>query len=158
MFAITEIRTNRNYNRWVSWKSQNLALLKWLYGGISIQDHTNREQESHNSRKRNFWHVRPANIQISLRIREVWSESSLGAFWIAKDALFCVCTTKTRISLRKCAGWFKSSFSLHVRRYVVSRCGSKWWSIGTATITDCYLSPIQREGWTNRQGYLHVYV
>ena len=32
--------------------------------------------------------VRPAKIQISLRIRAVWSESSLDAFWIAKDAKF----------------------------------------------------------------------
>ena len=28
--------------------------------------------------------MRPAKIQISLRIRAVWSESSLGEFWIAK--------------------------------------------------------------------------
>ena len=41
---------------------------------------------SHNFRKRTFVHVRPAKIQISLRIRAVWSKSSLGAFWIAKDA------------------------------------------------------------------------
>ena len=33
-------------------------------------------------------HVRPAKIQISLRISTVWSESSLGAFWIAKGAKF----------------------------------------------------------------------
>ena len=32
--------------------------------------------------------LRPAKIQISLRIRAVWSESSLGAFWIAKEAEF----------------------------------------------------------------------
>ena len=32
--------------------------------------------------------VRPAKIPISLRIRAVWSESSLGAFGIAKDAKF----------------------------------------------------------------------
>ena len=37
-------------------------------------------------RKRTFGLVRPAKIQISLRIRAVWSESSLGAFWIAEDA------------------------------------------------------------------------
>ena len=37
-------------------------------------------------RKRAFRHKRPATIQISLRIRAVRSESSLGAFWIAKDA------------------------------------------------------------------------
>ena len=29
----------------------------------------------------------PVKIQISLRIRAVWSESSLGIFWIAKDAV-----------------------------------------------------------------------
>ena len=39
-------------------------------------------------KKRNFGHVRPTNIQIRLRIRAVWSESSLGAFWIAKVAKF----------------------------------------------------------------------
>ena len=38
--------------------------------------------------KRTFVYVRPAKSQISLRIRAVWSESSLGAFWIAKDARF----------------------------------------------------------------------
>ena len=32
--------------------------------------------------------VRPAKIQISLRIRAVWSESSLGACWKTNDALF----------------------------------------------------------------------
>ena len=32
--------------------------------------------------------MHPAKIQISLRIRAVWSEYSLGAFWIAKDTNF----------------------------------------------------------------------
>ena len=41
---------------------------------------------SPNVRKRSFRNVRPAKIQISLRIRAVWSESSLGAFRIARDA------------------------------------------------------------------------
>ena len=40
---------------------------------------------SHNVRKGTFWHERTAKIQISLRIRAIWSESSLGAFWLAKD-------------------------------------------------------------------------
>ena len=35
-----------------------------------------------------FWHVRPAKIQSSLHIRAVWSDSSLGTFWIAKDPKF----------------------------------------------------------------------
>ena len=44
-----------------------------------------------NVRKRTLGYVRPAKIQISLRIRAVWSESLLGAFRIAKDAKFlCV--------------------------------------------------------------------
>ena len=43
---------------------------------------------THNVRKRTFEHVRPAKNQIRLRIRAVWSESSLVAFRIAKDAKF----------------------------------------------------------------------
>ena len=43
---------------------------------------------SRNVRKRTFVHVHPAMIQISLRIRAVWSESSLSADLIAKDAKF----------------------------------------------------------------------
>ena len=43
---------------------------------------------SRDVRKRTFKHVRPVKIQISLRIRAVWSESSLPAFWIAEDAKF----------------------------------------------------------------------
>ena len=34
--------------------------------------------------KATTWHVRPAKTQISLRIRAVWSESSLGALKVAK--------------------------------------------------------------------------
>ena len=40
------------------------------------------------SQKHTFEPVHPATIQISLRIRAVWSESSLDAYWIAKDARF----------------------------------------------------------------------
>ena len=47
-----------------------------------------------NARKHTFGHMRPAKIQIGLRIRTVWSEPSLDAFWIAKDAKFLV-STKT---------------------------------------------------------------
>ena len=35
---------------------------------------------SRNVMKRTFSHVRPAKIKISLRIRAVWSESSMDAF------------------------------------------------------------------------------
>ena len=40
---------------------------------------------SRDMRKRTFWHVSPVMIQIRLRIRAAWSESSLGSFSIAKD-------------------------------------------------------------------------
>ena len=43
---------------------------------------------SRNVRKRAFGHVSPAKIQISLRILAVSSQSSQGAFWLAKDANF----------------------------------------------------------------------
>ena len=39
--------------------------------------------------------MRSAKIQISLRIREVLSESLLGAFWIIKDTKFLHAITKT---------------------------------------------------------------
>ena len=38
-----------------------------------------------------YEHVRPTKIQISLRIRAVWSESSSDAVWIAKDTVFPFC-------------------------------------------------------------------
>ena len=41
-----------------------------------------------NFRKRTFRHVRLAKIQVSLRICAIWSESSLGAFRMAKDVKF----------------------------------------------------------------------
>ena len=44
--------------------------------------------QSRNVRKDTFGHVRPAMIQISLRISAFWAESLMGAFWIAKNARF----------------------------------------------------------------------
>ena len=41
-----------------------------------------------NGRKCTFGYVHPAWIQISMRIRTVWSESLLDAFGIAKNAKF----------------------------------------------------------------------
>ena len=38
-----------------------------------------------NDRKRAFIHASPAKIQTRLRVCAVWSESSPGAFWTAKD-------------------------------------------------------------------------
>ena len=47
-----------------------------------------KEQFIRNIRTCTFRHVCPAKIQTSLHIRAVWSEYSLGTFWIAKDAEF----------------------------------------------------------------------
>ena len=44
--------------------------------------------KSRNGRKRTFRDVRQAKIQIRLRIRAVWSESSLDSFWIGNDTKF----------------------------------------------------------------------
>ena len=49
---------------------------------------TNSVNLSRNIRKRTFVHVRQGKIQINLHVGAVWSESSLGAFCIAKDAKF----------------------------------------------------------------------
>ena len=43
-----------------------------------------------NVRKRPFRHVRLAKIQITLCNRTVWSESSLGTFWVAQDAFYFI--------------------------------------------------------------------
>ena len=47
-----------------------------------------RFQKNKQKRQKTYFeHVCPAKIQISLRIRAVWSESLLGAFWISKNAI-----------------------------------------------------------------------
>ena len=66
---------------------------------------------SNNVRKRTFRHVRPAKIQISLRIRTVWSESSLGVFLIARNVKFLHARMSRLI---------RSSLGARVRRYVFS--------------------------------------
>ena len=43
---------------------------------------------SRNIRKSTFGHLHPAKIQITLRIRTVWSESLLDAFWKSNDVKF----------------------------------------------------------------------
>ena len=68
-------------------------------------------QLNHNVRKRIFRNVRPPKNQISLRIREFWSESSLSAFRIAENANIFMRTTKTLNKLRGSARWFESSIT-----------------------------------------------
>ena len=71
-------------------------------------------------RKHTFEHFLPAMIQVSLRIRTIWSESSLGAFWVAKDAIFLHADNEDSDQTARSAGWFESSFHAHIRRYVFS--------------------------------------
>ena len=71
---------------------------------------------SHNVRKRTFGHVRPAKIQISLRICKAWSESSVDAFWIAADVM-CL-----HADSGDSDDWLESSLGAQVRRYVFSCC------------------------------------
>ena len=64
-----------------SFQRQNIR--HWIHYNICVK------YVSHDVGKRNTsGSVRPVQIQISLRIRAVWSEPSLGAFWIAKDSKF----------------------------------------------------------------------
>ena len=62
---------------------------------VGIKDNLGRSKPwsktmffSRNVRNRTFGYVHQTKIQISLRIRAVWLKSSMGAFWIAKDAKF----------------------------------------------------------------------
>ena len=54
------------------------------YSGVRFRKKYKPQRKLHN-----FGHVRPEKIQISLRIRAGWSESSLGTFWIVKEAKIC---------------------------------------------------------------------
>ena len=74
-----------------------------------------------NVRKHTFAHVRPAKIQISLRTSAVWSESSLGAFRIAKDAKFLHADTKDWSDCTNAQTGLSICCAARVRRYGFSR-------------------------------------
>ena len=75
----------------------NKSSSTWKYAGwsglsqykyICLRDMPDNELQL---QKMYLWILCPAKIQISLRICAVWSDSSLGIFWISKDAKFlCV--------------------------------------------------------------------
>ena len=68
-------------------------------------------------KKHTFGYVRPAKIQISLRIRTVWSESSHSALLAS---LWCkVSSDWQRRLLSDCAG-----VQADIRKYIFSRRGS----------------------------------
>ena len=66
------------------YKCLTFNVMFFVYNGVV----PNKIRMGCNVRKLTFGHVRPAKIQMSLLIRTVRSESSLGAFWMAKDAKF----------------------------------------------------------------------
>ena len=84
-------------------------------------------QLSRNVLKRTFGYVRPAKIHISLRIWTVWSESSMGAFWIAKDATFFHADNKDCNQTARMSRLIWVFAARNVWRYVFSRCRSIVW-------------------------------
>ena len=67
-----------------------------------------------------IWHVRPSRsskTQISLRIRAVWSESSMCVLWEAKGQTLLQAKTKTLIRL--CGYWFGYSLYAHAILYLM---------------------------------------
>ena len=72
-------KTNTQTYVWTD-KRKSKNYIPPYVGGINIM--------SRNVRKHIFRYAHPAKIQINLCIRALWSESSLGTFWIAKDAKF----------------------------------------------------------------------
>ena len=67
----------------LAWNSSILIIMLRAFDNMFAFD--NILWNRRNVRKGTFGIVRPAKIQIRLRYRIVWSESSLGAFLIAKD-------------------------------------------------------------------------
>ena len=100
-------------------------LNQWLihYSGIYIHMKF-RNHMSRNVRKRTFWHVRPTKTQISLRVRAVWSESSLSTWRNFVSLAIQNAPMKILMRLCECAGWSESSLGADFRRYVYLRCGS----------------------------------
>ena len=75
-----------------------------------------------NIRKCTFEHVCPAKSQISLHIHVVWSESSLGAFWMAKDAKFLHADKEDSDQTAPMHRLISVLVGGHVRRYIFSLC------------------------------------
>ena len=68
--------------------------------GDNLRRYMSNEHLIHNIRKHTCGHVYPWMIHINMHIREVWSESSLGTFWIAKVAKFLCTDAQADLSLR----------------------------------------------------------
>ena len=68
-------------------------------------------------RKRAFGHMRTAKAQISLRIRAVWSGSSLSANRIISYYRMYEWRANTKMILFACAGWSESLYFANDRRH-----------------------------------------
>ena len=96
-------------------------------------------------------HVRTAKIQISLRIRVVWTESLLGVFWIAMDAKFLHEVNEDSDHNAWMPSWFEPSEAANVKRYIFSRCGSVHSDINSPDIKD------DKMGWKICMAYNVLY-
>ena len=70
------------------------------------------------------WHLRPANTQISLGIRPVWSESSLCAQLVAKDPIFLHADSEDSDQTGRMLGahpfcWYFVGFLMRWLKYVL---------------------------------------
>ena len=74
-------------------------------------------------RKRTLDNMRPAKIQFSLHIHAIWSESSLGAFWTAKDTRFLNTMNE---DFDQTAG-----MRMLISVFVVRTCQQVYWSFST---------------------------
>ena len=114
--------TNLQYlgsNRWWICGCKAHSLFPWYWhfpdGPLMLWK---RKKMGRNVRKRTFMHVRTAKIQIRLRIlirifiRRIFGSPRMQSFFTL--------TTNTLIRLCGCEGWFESSLSAYIRRYVLS--------------------------------------
>ena len=124
-------------NLWVNYCAKDILSIRCDYKyptelvyfvGASPNLHSCRAYHSpiemnSNDWKRNFGHVHPAMIQISLRIRAVWSESSRGILE-SQGGNVSSCGLRSIVRLCGWTRWSESSLGAHVRRYVYSCCVS----------------------------------
>ena len=79
---------------------------------------------SRNERKHTLGHMRPRKTHVSMCIHAVRPESSLGAFWHAKDAKILHADNEDAVK----TAWMRRQnvvfVERHVSRYVFLRCGS----------------------------------
>ena len=66
----------------------------------------------------NEGHMRPAMIQISLRIRAVWSESSVYALWRVKEVKFLRADDEDWSHYADAQTDLSLPFGAHIRRYI----------------------------------------